>query len=276
MVSGKHKIFGELAKHGFIWFILFFAFFPFLLMIVISFKTNAQFVTNPWLPAPPFHTENWTAAWSEISGYIANSVVVSVSAVALTLSCSLMAAYAFAKYRFPGSTFLWYALLSLMLLPAVVNLVPLFFVLKSLGLLNTLTAIVLVGAAAGQVFCIYVLRNFIEEIPNDLFEAAEIDGATHVQKVWNLVLPLCAPIVGTLAIMQFLANWNNLVLPMLIVRDSSKFTIPVGLMMLTGEYDKDWGRLMAGYVISSIPLVVIFVFTMRLFVRGLAAGGIKG
>mgnify|MGYP006284190311 CR=1 FL=1 len=270
------KAIPEFAKHGFVWFILFFAFFPFYLMVVISFKSNQQFTTNPFGWSRPLMTENWVYGWNIVGGLIANSIVVAICAVILTLSCALMAAYVFGRYKFPGSNILWYALLSLLMLPAVANLIPLYFILKNLQLLNTLVALFLVGAAVGQVMCIFVLRNFIEDIPGELFEAAEIDGAGHVQRIKHVVLPMCAPIIGTLAIMQFLANWNNFILPLLVLADPNKYTIPVGIMMLQGEYDKQWGKLMAAYVIASIPLVILFIFTMRLFVRGLARGAIKG
>jgi ABC-type glycerol-3-phosphate transport system permease component len=109
-----------------------------------------------------------------------------------------------------------------------------------------------------------------------LFESAEIDGAGVLQQIWHIVVPLSGSILSTLAIMQFLGNWNRLMLPLVIMRDDELLTVPVGLMRLQGEYVKQWGQLMAGYAISSIPLVLLFLFTMRLFVRGIAAGAIKG
>lgn len=269
-------MFPELVKHGLIAFMLLFAFYPLYLMLVISFKDNAQFLNDPWGWSGPLHFENWAIAWDIVGGYIANSIVVGVSATALALACSLLAAYVFARYEFPGATLLWYALLCLMLLPAVANLVPLFFTLKALSLLNTHTALILVGAAGGQVVCIYILKSFIEDIPQSLFDAAEVDGAGFIAQIIHIVLPMCGPVLGTLAILQFLASWNNFVLPMVVLRESSMYTIPVGLMMLSGEYDKQWGQLMAGYMIASVPLVVIFIFTMRFFVRGLGAGAVKG
>lgn len=271
----KEKIIPKTSKHTFIWTMLVFSLFPLYVMLCISFKDNSQFLNNPLTFTFPLHFENWLKAWDTVGGYIANSIVVSVSATFLTLTLSILAAYVFARYKFPGGTFLWYALLALMLLPSVTNLIPLFFTLKSLKLLNTLSALVLVGSAGGQIVCIYVLKNFIEELPGDLFDAAEIDGAGMLRQIWNIVIPMCGPVTGTLAILQFLSNWNNFVLPMVILRDSTKYVIPVGLMMLSGEFDKQWGPLMAAYLISSIPLILIFIFTMRLFVRGLGSGALK-
>jgi len=163
-----------------------------------------------------------------------------------------------------------------MLLPGVANIVPLFMLLRDLGLLNSLWALIVVGIAGGQVFNIFVLRNFIEDLPKDLFEAAEMDGASHLQQIRTVVLPLAAPIIGTLAILSFLQLWNEFLLPLIILRDKELFTLGVGLIYLDGEYVKNWGQIMAAYFVAAVPLIVIFLFTMRLFVKGLSAGAIKG
>ena len=187
-----------------------------------------------------------------------------------------MAAYFFARYKMPFGTVLWSAFIVLMLMPAVANIVPLFSLLKDLNLLNTLWALIIVGVSVGQVFNLFVLRNFIEDLPKDLFEAAEMDGASHFQQVINIVIPMSGPIIGTLAILAFLHNWNDFLLPLIILRDKELFTLGVGLIYLDGEYVKQWGKIMAAFFIASIPLIIIFLFTMKLFVRGLSAGAIKG
>jgi ABC-type glycerol-3-phosphate transport system permease component len=145
-----------------------------------------------------------------------------------------------------------------------------------MNLLNTISALIIVGASAGQVFAIFVLRSFVADIPQDLFEAAEIDGASHLQQVRMIVVPLSAPIVGTIAVMQFIASWNDFVLPLIIIRDHARLPVMVQLLRMAGEYIKLWGPLMAGYTIASIPIIILFVFSMKLFVRGLTEGAIKG
>jgi ABC-type glycerol-3-phosphate transport system permease component len=132
------------------------------------------------------------------------------------------------------------------------------------------------GIAGAQVLQIYVLRSFIEEIPQDLFDAAEIDGAGPIGQMINIVLPMSGSIISTLAILQFIGIWNDFIMPMVLIRDDALLTLAAGLVKLDGEYVKMWGNMMAGYAISSIPLVLIFIFTMRLFVKGLSAGAIKG
>ena len=269
----------ELTKHAFIWFVLFFAFFPFYLMVIISFKTNQQFTANPFLPdgISHWHWENWSHAWGIVSTYIANSIVTSMSAVVLCLITATLTSYVMARYRFFGREVIYYLIIGTMFLPGTAaTLVTLFRLVINLHMANSLMALVLVGAAGGQVTCIFILRQFIEEIPKELFESAQIDGAGHMQQIWNIVVPMSGSVMGVLAIMQFIGRWNDFMLPLLIMRDDKLLTVPIGLMRLEGEYVKEWGQLMAGYTLSSIPLVILFLFTMRMFVKGLAAGAVKG
>jgi ABC-type glycerol-3-phosphate transport system permease component len=156
------------------------------------------------------------------------------------------------------------------------TLVTLFMLLKGLHLLNSLWALVITSAVGGQVVSVFILKQFIEEIPKEMFESAQIDGAGHVQQIVHVVLPMSGSVLATLAILQFLGSWNSLLLPLVVLRDDPLLTIPVGLMRLDGEYVKQWGQLMAGYAIASVPLVILFLFTMRLFVKGLTAGAVKG
>ncbi len=252
--------------------------FPLYMMLQVSLKDNAGFLHNPWLPAAPatWLWHNWLLGLKLVGPYIINTVFVAGAGTLLTLILAVGGAYFFARYKMPCSGFLWSAFLVLMLLPSVTNIVPLFTLLKGMNLLNTLWALIIVSVASAQVFNIFVLRHFIEDLPKDLFEAAEMDGAGHLQQIWNIVIPLSAPILGTLGLLAFLAKWNDYLLPLIILRDKELFTLGVGLIYLDGEYVKQWGEIMSAYLVASAPLVIIFLFTMRYFVRGLSAGAIKG
>jgi ABC-type glycerol-3-phosphate transport system permease component len=269
----------ELTKHAMILFVLFFAFFPLYLMVVISFKNNQQFTANPFLPDAigVWNWHNWAKAWGIVSNYIANSIVTSMGAVAICLVTSTLTSYVMARYNFWGKEVIYYLIIGTMFLPGTAaTLVTLFNLIREMGMVNKLYALVIVGAVGGQVACIFILRQFIEDIPKELFESAQLDGAGHIQQIWNVVIPLSGSVMGTLAIMQFIGRWNDLMLPLIVMRDDQLLTVPVGLMRLDGEYVKQWGELMAGYTLSSIPLILLFLFTMKLFVKGLAAGAVKG
>lgn len=269
----------ELAKHAIVWFVLLFAFLPLYLMLVISFKTNDQFTANRWFFDAPsqWQLHNWALGWDAVKNQLANSMVTTVASVVLCLSIAIPTSYVLARYRFPGRELVYYGLVVTMFLPGgAAALVTTFTLMDRLNLVNTLTALILLGAIGGQVTCVFILRQFIEEIPKELFESAQLDGAGHIRQMWTIVIPLSGPVVGTLAIMQFIGNWNSLILPLILIRDNELLTVPVGLMRLDGEYVKEYGQLMAGYAISSIPLIVLFLFTMRMFVKGLTAGAVKG
>jgi len=263
-------------KHLFIWFILIFAFLPLYLMMIVSLKDNNQFYLAPTTLTQPIHWDNWSTAWTMISPAVANSVFLSTTATVFIVLFGLAGAYFFARLKVPGSSFLWNALLLLMMMPMIANLVPLFILLRDMSLLNTLTALILVGASGGQAFAIFVFRNFIADIPQDLFEAAEIDGANHFQQLKLVVMPLSGPIMGTVAVMQFLGQWNEFVMPLIVMREQARLPVTVQLIRMAGEYIKLWGPLMAGYAIASIPVIILFTFSMKLFVKGLTEGAVKG
>jgi ABC-type glycerol-3-phosphate transport system permease component len=263
-------------KHLFIWFVLAFAFLPLYLMMIVSLKDNNQFYLAPTTLTQPIHWSNWATAWQMISPTVANSIFLSTTATFFIVIFGLAGAYFFARLKVPGSALLWNALLLLMMMPMIANLVPLFILLRDMSLLNTLTALILVGASGGQAFAIFIFRNFIADIPQDLFEAAEIDGANHFQQLKLVVMPLSGPIMGTVAVMQFLGQWNEFVMPLIVMREQARLPVTVQLIRMAGEYIKLWGPLMAGYAIASIPVIILFTFSMKLFVKGLTEGAVKG
>ncbi|MEM9789110.1 MAG: carbohydrate ABC transporter permease [Planctomycetota bacterium] len=270
---------GEFPKYAIVIFVLATAFYPLFVMLVVSFKTNTQYQSNPWFfdNLADWQWQNWAVAWDIVETYIANSIYTTVAATFLSMIMVILTGYVLGRHKFPGRNLVYYGIIASMFLPGTAaSLVTMFWLIKSMGGVNTLWAIIVVGAAGGQVAGVFLLTEFVKDIPKELFESAEIDGAGHFTQILNIVLPLSGPILATIAIMKFLGTWNNVILPLVLLRDDHKLTLGVGLLRLEGEYVKQWGEMMAGYTIASIPLVLLFLFTMRWFVRGLAAGAIKG
>lgn len=278
MKAGKEFI-AEAGKVGYLLAILFFAFVPLFVMVVVSFKTNDQFLENPWFfdAVAEWNWSNYAVAWDNVGGFIWNSVFVSVLGSAITVVIVLLTSYAIARYKFPGRDLIYYLVMATLFLPgSVATLVTLFNLMMNLGLVNSLWGLVVLAAVSGQVAGVFIIRGFIEDIPKELFESAQMDGAGHLLQIRHIIIPLSASIISVTVIMDFLASWNNVIMPMLLIRDEELLTIPVGLFRLDGEYVKQYGPIMAGYVIASIPLLILFLFSMKLFVRGLSAGAIKG
>jgi ABC-type glycerol-3-phosphate transport system permease component len=247
---------------------------PFVLMVIRSFKTFIQAMATGLGPAAPLHYGGYIRAWNAIHQYALNSIFVSsVSLVGALLFASL-SSYVFARYQFPGRSVLFYAIITLLMLPGILGLIPRFILIVRLGMINSLWGLIFVYWAY-QVFMIFVLRTFIESLPEELFEAARIDGAGHLQLYWHVAVPLSLPVLSVLAILNVLNTWNDYIWPLLVIREDARRTIPLGLVFLKSSPIPDPGAEMASYVLASLPLLVVFVFSMRTFVQGLTTGALK-
>ena len=185
-----------------------------------------------------------------------------------------MAGFAFAKYRFKGRNQLFSLLLSSMIIPAQVTMLFLFLMLKYFGFLNTYLAIIIPGMA--NIFGIFLIRQYTFSIPDSLIEAARMDGATDFQIYRIVILPLCMPILITLAIFSFLGTWNDFLWPLIALTDSSMYTLPVALANLMGEHTKDPELMMAGSVITILPVIIMFLALQKYYIKGIMMGSIKG
>jgi ABC-type glycerol-3-phosphate transport system permease component len=264
-------------------------FYPFLFLLQTSLKDNAQFFHDFWGIRPPFHWQNYADAWEAIHHYIGNTVIVTVTTVAGTLLVASLSAYVFARHRFPGRQPLFFAVLALMMVPGVLTLISSFMWMKQFplaggnnlagegghGLLDSHLALVLPYVSGGQVFAIFILRSFIAALPEELFEAARLDGASEWRLYAQLAMPLCRPILGTVAVMTTLSTWNDYVWPLIVLSDDGKKTLSIGLAAFRGAYQTTYGPLMAGYVLASLPLLLLFLLTMRAFIAGLTSGALK-
>ena len=250
---------------------------PMLLALFIAGKSRAQFDFDPWgLTFPIYYHQTFPAAWRVVSQSILNSVIVSAVSCIGVLFFGSLSAYVFARFDFLGKDTVFVIILSLLMIPAILTLVPRFVVVHKLGLFQTMWALLLPYIAAGQVMAVFLMRTFFASIPSEYFESARIDGASEFRCFWNIALPLSKHIAGVVAILQVLGTWNDIFWPYLTIGTKKElFTIPVALLIFNDQLGQQIGTQMAGYIIASMPLVLLFAFTSRLFVEGLTAGGLK-
>lgn len=205
--------------------------------------------------------------------YFLNSFVIAGAVTLISLLINSMAGFAFAKYRFRGRDRLFRMLLVAMVIPAQVTMLPLFLMLKTFGLVNTYVGAIIPGLAS--IFGIFLIRQFVHSIPDSLIEAAQIDGASDFKIYRSIVIPLCKPILFTLALFTFMGTWNDFMWPLIIMSDDSMYTLPVAIANLMGEHTQDLELMMAGSVVTIIPVVVLFLAFQRHYVRGIMMGGVK-
>lgn len=251
-------------------------FYPVILLVLFSVKNNTQFFTERFTLSFPLYFGNFIAAWgSGIAVYMGNSALYALVAVVLTLVAASLSAYAFARMRFIGKEVLFYLILGLLMIPGVLTLVPSFVLMIKFNMLNTRWALWLPYAAGGQAFAIFVLRTFFAGLPEELFESARIDGASELTVLRHITLPLSKPIMGTLALLQVYGIWNDLVWPLTVITKPELKSVMVGLLGFTSQFNTDYGPLYAGYVIASLPLLILFALSSGLFIQGLTSGAIK-
>jgi ABC-type glycerol-3-phosphate transport system permease component len=212
------------------------------------------------------------ASWP-VGTWFGNSVTVSVITTVLSVIVSVTAGFAFAKLHFPGKTVMFMALLATMMIPVQATLVPSFRIVNAMGLIGTFWAVIIPGAAA--TFGVFLSRQFMLAIPTELLEAARIDGAGTPRIFLSVVLPLCKPLLAVLTLLSLMAQWNDFLWPLIVLRDPTLYTLPIGLQFLQGQYQTDYGALMAMTLVSVIPLVILFLAFQRFFVQGLATTGLR-
>lgn len=203
-----------------------------------------------------------------------NSLFVTLSVTAFHVFFDTLAGYAFAKKRFPGRNLMFWIILSTLMIPAHVTLVPLYIVTRQLGLIDSLAAVILPGTA--DVFGIFLMRQYIQTLPTELEEAARIDGSSEPGVFWHVILPLSKPALGALAIFTFVRSWNNFLWPLIVLQKSINFTLPVGVASLQGEFSTDYGLIFAGAALAALPMIVFFLVFQRYFLEGVRMGALKG
>jgi multiple sugar transport system permease protein len=206
--------------------------------------------------------------------FLLNSSVIALSVTAISLIINSMAGYAFAKLRFRGRDRLFRLLSAGLVIPVQVAMLPLFLLMKQLGLINTYWGVIIPTMAS--IFAIFLIRQYAVSIPDDLLDAARIDGASELRIYRSVVLPVIAPILATLAIWTFLTTWNDFMWPLIVLSDESKYTLPVALANLSGEHVQDTELMMAGSVLTVLPVLLVFLFLQRYYIQGVMLGSVKG
>lgn len=209
-----------------------------------------------------------------VGRYFVNSSIIALSITTLSLLINSMAGYAFAKFRFRGRDKVFGVLTAGLQIPVQVVMLPLFLMLKSMGLINTYWGVIVPSMAS--IFGIFLIRQYTISIPDDLLDAARIDGASEFRIYWSIVLPVIRPILATLAIWTFLNAWNDFMWPLIALVDEQKYTLPVALASLSGEHAQDTELMMAGSVLTIAPVMLVFMFLQRYYLQGITAGSVKG
>ena len=250
---------------------------PLLWMVSASFMRpgEAASVPPPLLPAAPT-LEHYVTLFTrlDLTRNLVNSALIAIGSTAFSVFLNGMAGYAFAKLRFPGREKIFAVLLVGLVIPLQVGMLPLFLMFKTLGLVNTYWGVIVPSMAS--IFGIFMVRQYALAIPNDLLDAARVDGATEFAIYRRVVLPVIRPILVTLGAFIFLSAWNDFMWPLIVLSDDRLYTLPVALANLSGEHVQDTELMMAGSVLTTLPVIAIFLLMQKTYIQGVMAGSVKG
>lgn len=257
--------------------LLVFSFIPVFLMAIMSFKSNVEIYNDYFALPKRLAMENYDKAFTVLEGNMLNTLFVVLVAVVLTLVLSALGGFAFATMNFPGKGILWFGLLALMMIPGILSLAPRYDLIQRYGLFNTRWALILPWATGGQVLGIILCRNSIEGLPGDLFEAAKIEGCGVFKCLTKIAVPLSKPILSTVAVLKMVDYYNDFIWPLLVIEDNKKQVVTVAVRVFNSAQGVvNVGAMFAGFVIATIPMFIMFIFTSRLYMEGMTAGAVKG
>ncbi|MFE4770063.1 carbohydrate ABC transporter permease [Streptomyces sp. NPDC056713] len=250
---------------------------PFIWMLVSSLKDDRDVFTVPiqWIPHE-FKWSNFTSIWTRIpfAAYLGNSLFLSVVITFLQVLTGSFAAYGFAKMRFPGRDVLFVGYIATISVPWQAYMVPQYVIMQKLGLVDSYTSLILIQAFGA--FGVFLMRQFYLTIPDELSEAARLDGLSEYGIWARIILPLSKPALASLALLTFVNTWNDYMGPFIYLTDNRLWTVQLGLRAFIGTYDAEFAMIMTGAVLSVIPILAVFLFGQRYFVRGIATTGVKG
>jgi len=282
-IAGRSKI-GDWTFNGVSQTLLVFwalmVIFPFLWMIMTSFKTDPEILFSPWNFPDTLQWNNFSRAWNEarIGRYFVNSFIVIIPSLAGTLLVSAMAAYVLARFEFFGRRALYYLFMAGLMFPVFLALVPLFFLVQDLHMTATYQGLILVYIAYSLPFTIFFLTGFFRTLPSEVAEAALVDGASQYRIFFNIMLPMAAPGLIAMGIFNFLGQWNQFLLPLVLMPDENKYVLSQGLAFLAIQqgYANDYSALFAAMTITMIPTLIVYILFQRRLESGLTAGALKG
>ncbi|MFD4898962.1 carbohydrate ABC transporter permease [Streptomyces sp. NPDC058411] len=252
---------------------------PLLWAVMSSFKTDDSILSTPWSLPDKLHFENWSRAWNQahMSDYFLNTILVVGGSLIGTLLLGSMAAYVLARFDFPGNRFIYFLFIGGMSFPIILALVPLFFVMNNMGLLNSVHGLILVYIAYSLPFTVFFLTSFFRTLPTSIAEAAMLDGASHTRTFFQVMLPMAKPGLISVGIFNFLGQWNQYMLPTVLNTDPDGKVLSQGLVELATSqgYKGDWSGLFAGLVMAMLPVLAAYIVFQRQVVAGLTAGALK-
>jgi raffinose/stachyose/melibiose transport system permease protein len=258
--------------------VAFFVLIPVLVVVIGGFKTNGELVNAPFALPHVWHWNTYAGILTQSSFWqsLLNSAIAMVVTVALLLLVTCPAAFVLARIPFKGREAVFNMFLFGLLFPATMAMLPLYITLRNLQLINSLVGVILPQAAFALPTTILILRNFFREIPQELEDATYIDGGSTFDFFWRVLLPLARPSLAVVSMLAMVASWNNFLLPLLVLNDSSLWTVTLGVMQFQGEHSTDWATTMAYITLTMIPAIVFYLFAERNLIAGLTAGAVKG
>jgi raffinose/stachyose/melibiose transport system permease protein len=246
-------------------------------MVFSAFKPTAQIFQHPFAVPDFTNLINFAAIWTETNflRYLGNSFFVTGTAIALILTLGTLGAYAIARYEFPGSAFVLLFFIAGLTLPLKLAIIPLFILMRDIGILNSPLALICIYVAMGLPSTVFIMTGFLRSLPSELEDAARMDGASEARIMWSVMLPLARPAMVIAAIHNLVPIWNDFFFPLVFIQDDDWKTLPQGLTTFMGEYTTNWGVLFAGLTLSAAPITLIYILLSRQFINGMTQGALK-
>ncbi|QUX96277.1 MULTISPECIES: carbohydrate ABC transporter permease [unclassified Marinomonas] len=266
------------GKYIFLILVAGFVLVPMFATVLGGFKSLGELRTNPFGLPDVWEFEYYAQVFADGSIWqlMKNSLIIAFFSVLLTIIIGTMTAFTFSHIKFAGYKYIYNYFLIGMMFPAAAAILPLFLKIRDLGLLDSLSGVVIPQVAFGLGFSILLFRTFFEQLPAELFDAARVDGCSYIKFYWHVILPLSTPILATVGVFVLVASWNNYLLPLLVLNTEQQYPWTLGIMQYRGEYGIEWNRILAYVTVTISPAIVFFLFAQKYIVEGLTGGAVKG